>query len=393
LRSGVKTRLGLEYGAPRSRIVTDHDDFAGAPWDGPDPVRAHAETLVDWSARVEPGDRVVVRVAEGAHDLAVAVAAVLGDRGATPVFTYDSAEVSRASLRAATEEQLETPADDHALALYESADVVLSLGGTRNVAAGADVPDAKRQAHARGNAPVREARLDTDWVSTVHPTRALAQQAGMAYEAYEQFVYDAVLRDWRALAEEMQGIKERLDDASEVRLVDEDTDIRLDISGRVAVNSAASVAYDSHNLPSGEVFTAPTSAEGVVTFDVPMTIEGRRVRDVTLRFEGGEVVEQFASEGGEAVAAVLDTDDGARRLGELGLGTNEGITRPTDSILFDEKMAGTVHLALGRSYDACVPDGTGNESAVHVDLIRQMGEGSRVEVDGEVLQRDGTFVD
>jgi aminopeptidase len=373
-------------------VVTDHDDFEGTPWAGPDPVRAHAETLVDWSARVEAGDRVVVRIAEGAHDLAVAVADVLGDRGATPVFTYDSAEVSRAYVRAATDERLEAPADDHALALYEAADVVLSLGGTRNVAAQADVPDAKRQARARGDAPVREARLDTDWVSTVHPTRALAQQAGMAVEAYREFVYDAVLRDWRALADEMQRIKAHLDDAETVRIVDEDTDITLDVSGRVAVNSAASVAYDSHNLPSGEVFTAPKSADGVVTFDVPMTIEDRRVRDVTLRFADGEVVEHFASEGGEAIASVLETDDGARRLGELGLGMNEGITRPTDSILFDEKMAGTVHLALGRAYDACVPDGTGNDSAVHVDLIRRMGEGSRLEVDGEVLQRDGAFV-
>ncbi|MFB6169293.1 MAG: aminopeptidase [Haloferacaceae archaeon] len=372
--------------------MTDHDDFEGTPWAGEDPVRAHAETLVDWSARVEAGDRVVVRVAEGAHDLAVAVAETLGDRGATPVFTYDSNEVSRAYARAATADRLDEPADDHALALYESADVVLSLGGARNVAAEADVPDAKRQARARGSATAREARLDTDWVSTVHPTRALAQQAGMAYEAYERFVYDAVLRDWRALADEMQAIAERLDDAAEVRIVDENTDLRLDISGRVAVNSAASVAYDSHNLPSGEVFTAPKSADGVVTFDVPMTIENRRVREVTLRFEDGEVVEQFASEGGEAVASVLETDEGARRLGEFGIGANEGITRPTDSILFDEKMAGTVHLALGRAYDACVPGGTGNESAVHVDLIRQMGEGSRLEVDGDLLQRDGAFV-
>lgn len=389
----MKTRLGLEYGPTRQHSVTDTDDFAGAPWEGSDPVRAHAETLVDWSARVESGDRVVVRVAEGAHDLAVAVAAVLGDRGATPVFVYDSGEVSRAYLRAAAAERLADPADDHAIALYESADVVLSLGGTRNVAARADVPDATRQAHARGNAPMREARLGTDWVSTVHPTRALAQQAGMAYEAYQAFVYDAVLRDWQALAEEMAGIKTRLDSASEVRLVDEDTDLTLDIADRVAVNSAASVAYDSHNLPSGEVFTAPRSADGVVTFDVPMTVEGRQVQDVTLRFEDGEVVEQFAGEGSEAIAAVLDTDDGARRLGELGIGTNEGITRPTDSILFDEKMAGTVHLALGRAYDACVPDGTGNESAVHVDLIRRMGEGSRLEVDGEPLQRAGAFVE
>jgi len=368
------------------------DDYDRTPWDDPDPVRAHAETLVDWSARVETGDRVVVRVAEGAHDLAVAVAAALGDRGATPLFVSDSDEVARAYLRAADEAHLADPAVDHERALYDRADAVLSLRGGRNAAARADVPDAKRRADARGRAGVREARLATDWVSTVHPTRSLAQQAGMSYEAYRAFVYDAVLRDWAALAEEMAELKDRLDAASEARIVDGETDLTLDVAGRVAVNSAASVAYDSHNLPSGEVFTAPRSADGVVAFDVPMTIDGRRVRDVTLRFEDGEVVDHDAAEGAEAVASVLETDAGARRLGELGVGANEGIDRPTDSILFDEKMAGTLHLALGRAYDACVPDGTGNESAVHVDLIRWMDEGSRLELDGEVVQRDGELV-
>ncbi|MFB6159991.1 MAG: aminopeptidase [Haloferacaceae archaeon] len=354
-----------------------------------DRVREHAETLVDWSARVEAGDRVVVSVAEGAHDLAVAVAAALGERDATPIFLYDADEVSRAYLRATDEATLADPADDHELALYERADVTLRLGGGRNRAALADVPASARQASARGEKPVREARLDTDWVSTVHPTRSLAQGAGMAYEEYRDFVYDAVLRDWAALADEMAALKEVLDAGSEVRLVADDTDVRLDVEGRVAVNSAASVAYDSHNLPSGEVFTAPAGAEGEVRFDVPMTVDDRRVRNAWLRFEDGEVVDADADEGSEALESVLATDEGARRLGELGVGTNRGITRATDSILFDEKMAGTVHLALGRAYDACVPDGTGNDSAVHVDLITRMGEGSRIEVDGEVVQRDG----
>jgi aminopeptidase len=354
-----------------------------------DRVREHAETLVGWSARVESGDRVVVSVAEGAHDLAVAVAAELGERDATPVFRYDADEVARAYLRSADEATLADPADGHELALYEQADVTLRLGGGRNTTALADVPGSARRARSRGHERVREARLATDWVSTVHPTRALAQGAGMSYEAYREFVYDAVLRDWAALAEEMATLKDVLDDASEVRIVAADTDLRLDVSDRLAVNSAASVAYDSHNLPSGEVFTAPAGAEGEVCFDVPMTVEGRRVRDVQLRFEDDEVTAFDAAEGADAIESVLETDAGAHRLGELGVGMNRGITRPTDSILFDEKMAGTVHLALGRAYDACVPDGTGNDSAVHVDLITRMGEGSRVEVDGEVVQRDG----
>ncbi|MFB6281236.1 MAG: aminopeptidase [Haloferacaceae archaeon] len=356
-----------------------------------DRVRAHAETLVDWSARIDAGDRVVVSVAEGAHDLAVAVGEALGERGAAPLFVYDSDEVDRAYLRAAAPDAAGVGDPTLARSLYESADATLRLGGGRNAFAAADVPPETRQARARAAAPAREARLATDWVSTVHPTRSLAQQAGMAYEPYREFVYRAVLRDWEALAEEMSELKRILDAGREVRLVGEGTDLTMRIDGRVAVNSAASVAYDSHNLPSGEVFTAPYAAEGEVRFDVPMTVEGRRVRDVRLAFEDGEVVDHGAAVGADAIAEVLATDDGARRLGELGIGMNRGIDRATDNLLFDEKMAGTVHLALGRAYDACVPDGDANDSAVHVDLITGMDEGSRLLVDGETIQRDGRF--
>ena len=213
----------------------------------------------------------------------------------------------------------------------------------------------------------------------------------MSLEAYREFVYGAVLRDWEALAEEMAQLKDLLDDGSEVRLVDEGTDLTMSIEDRVAVNSAASVAYDSHNLPSGEVFTAPTATEGEVTFAVPMTVEGTRVRDVHLVFEDGEVVDYSAAQGEATIGDVLDTDDGARRLGELGVGMNRGVDRITDNILFDEKMGGTVHLALGRAYDACVPDGTGNDSAVHVDLITDLRESGRLAVDGETVLEDGRF--
>ena len=353
-------------------------------------IREHAETLVDWSARIEAGDDVVVSVDEGAHDLAVAVSEVLGERGANLTTVYSSEEVQRAYLRAHDEEFTEDPI--HELSLYENSDSVLSLGGGRNTAATADVPGERSQRYSRARQGIKEARLDTDWVSTVHPTRSLAQEAGMAYEAYENFVYDATVRDWEALADEMAQLKEILDDGEEVRIVNERTDLTLFVDGRSAVNSAASVAYDSHNLPSGEVFTAPYDTAGVVTFDVPMTIRGRDVRDVKLIFKDGVVVDWEAARGEDVIDEVIQTDGGSRELGELGIGMNRGIDRPTGRILFDEKMAGTVHLALGRAYDACLPEGvSGNDSAVHVDLITDMTGDSRLEIDGEVIQRDGIF--
>jgi aminopeptidase len=353
-------------------------------------VREHAEVLVDWSARVERGDDVVLSVAEGAHDLAVAVAAELGTRGANLIATYDSDEVTRAYLLAHDGEFEADPA--HERGLLENADVYLRLGGGRNTSAMADLPGETRQAYSRVREGLREARMATDWVSTVHPTRSLAQQAGMAYEEYREFAYSAILRDWEALADEMAEMKAVLDEGSEVRIEKEKTDLTMSIEGRTSVNSAASVAYDSHNLPSGEVFTAPYDTEGEVFFDVPMTINGKRLQDVSLVFEGGEVVDHSTGTNEDELTTILETDEGARRLGELGIGMNRGIDRFTDSILFDEKMGDTVHLAVGRAYDACLPDGEeGNQSAVHVDMITDMSEDSVLEVDGEVVQRNGTF--
>lgn len=355
-----------------------------------DRIHEHATVLVDWSARIEKGDNVVVSVAEGAHDLAVAVAEKLGERGANLVTTYGSGEVNRAHLRAHDGAFDNDPA--HGLALFENSDVVLSLSGGRNTAAQADVPGEQRGAYSKAHERTYEAYMDTDWVSTIHPTRSLAQQAGMSYTAYKDFVYDAILRDWKSLAGEMAGLKEMLDEGSEVHIVKEDTDLTMSIEGRTGVNSAASVVYDSHNLPSGEVFTAPYATEGEIVFDVPMTLRGTRVENVWLEFDDGEVVDHHAGRNEGIVTDILDTDDGARRLGELGIGMNRGIDCPTDSILFDEKMAQTIHLVLGRAYDACLPEGeSGNDSAVHTDLITDMSENSCFEIDGETIQRDGTF--
>lgn len=352
-------------------------------------VDEHAAVLVEWSARVDPGDNVVVGVSEGAHELAVAVNTHLGRIGANPVVTYESDEVLRAFLQAAETFEPDPP---HEAALLQEADVYLALRGGRNTTALADVPSDRRQAHARSREGVREARFATDWVATIHPTRSLAQQAGMAFEEYRDFAYAAMLRDWESLAEEMAVVKELLDDGGMVHVEGPGTDLSMAIEDRIAINSAASVAYDSHNLPSGEVFTAPVSADGEITFDVPMTINDRRVRDVWLEFQDGVVSDYDASEGAVAIEETLGTDDGAGRIGEFGVGMNRGIDRATDSILFDEKMAGTIHVALGRAYNGCLPAGvTGNQSAVHVDLITRMGERSRISVDGEVVQRNGVF--
>jgi aminopeptidase len=356
-----------------------------------DRIHEHARILVEWGACIEPDDDVVVVVSEGAHELGVAVAAQLGRVGANLVTLYDSDEISRAYLQAHNGADFEND-PDYERALYENADSVLLLRGGHNTSAKADVPGETMQAHKTANEGIREARMNTDWISTVHPNRSLAQQANMAFEEYQDFAYDAILRDWEALAEEMRRLKRLLDQGNEVRITTQETDITMSIENRTAVNSAASVRYDSHNLPSGEVFTTPEETEGTILFDVPMTFRGKRVRNVRLTFEEGEVVEYSAETNEDVLEDILTTDDGAKRLGELGIGMNRGIDRFTDSILFDEKMGDTIHLAVGRAYQSCLPENeTGNQSAVHVDMITDMGEDATLSIDGEVIQRNGTF--
>jgi aminopeptidase len=232
--------------------------------------------------------------------------------------------------------------------------------------------------------------LDSRWVLTQFPTPANAQLANMSTEAYENFVWDAIDKDWDAQREFQAQLVERLNEGSEVRIVSGDTtDVTMSIAGNVAIND-----YGRHNMPAGEVFTAPVvdSVEGAVLFDKPLYHQGREVENAFLRFEDGEVVDHAADTNEETLTEVLDTDEGARYLGELGIGTNRDIDQFTYNMLFDEKMGDTVHMAVGMAYDECVgEDNAVNESATHVDMIVDMAEDSRIEVDGEVIQRDGTF--
>jgi len=356
-------------------------------------VREHADIVVDHSLGVEAGEEVVVSMPDAAADLEVALYEALGDRGATPVSATSPLEgrtnprASRAYMRA--REEFETP--EHYRALFEAADAFVIARAYDNVAELADVDPATRGAADRANRELVDERLSKPWCLTQFPSAGNAQLAGMSLEAYENFVYDAVTKDWDAQREFQAGMVDILDEAETVRIVSGDaTDVTMRVAGNRTLND-----YGERNLPGGEVFTAPVpdSVEGEVLFDKPLYHDGREVTDAHLRFEGGEVVAHDAAENADVLAGILDTDDGARRLGELGVGMNRDIDRFTYNMLFDEKMGDTVHMAVGNAYAATVGEGNErNESAAHVDMIVDMSEDSFVEVDGEVVQRNGTFV-
>ncbi len=351
-------------------------------------VREHAEIVADHAIDLSKGDNLVVRTPPVAEEFGIALHEIAGDRGANPVYLNNSDRPERAHLRARSE-GFETP--EHLLSLYQNADATVITRGGSNLAEKTDV-DPETVANAtRAAQPVQQARLATRWCVTQHPTAAHAQLAGMSTEVYENFVYDAVTLDWEAQREFQAEMAEILDDADEVRIRSgSETDVRMSVTGNTALND-----YGENNLPGGEVFTAPVpdSVEGTVRFDKPVYRQGREVSGIKLRFEGGRV-EAYTAERNEGVLdGVFNTDEGARYLGELGIGMNRAIDRFTYNMLFDEKMGDTVHMAVGAAYEETVgKESDRNESAVHVDMIVDMTEDAVIEIDGQVVQRNGTFV-
>ncbi|MDX1747388.1 MAG: aminopeptidase, partial [Halobacteriales archaeon] len=222
-----------------------------------------------------------------------------------------------------------------------------------------------------------------------HPTPAFAQEAGMSLAGYREFVYDAMVRDWGAIDDEQERLRERVAAADELRIVAGETDVSMSVEGMVVHSDDA-----RYNLPGGEVFTAPVvdSVEGEAVFDLPVIAQGTEIEDAHLVFENGEVVEYDARTNADVLGGLLETDEGASRVGEVGIGTNGAIDRFTRNILFDEKLSGTVHLALGFAYPVTVgEDREVNESSIHLDMLIDTSEG-RIELDGEPVQEHGEFV-
>jgi aminopeptidase len=353
-------------------------------------VREHAELIVDHSTEVEAGDNVVISASSAAEDLTLALCEAVGERGGSPFHvSYRQDKTRAAFLKAVDPDDLDAP--DHELALAEAADVWIHVRANQNIADMSAVSGETMAAFRKAQLDVREEILDTTWVLTQHPAPADAQNAEMSTEEYAEFVYDAVNKDWDAQREHQSQMVEILDEGEEVHIVSGDTtDLTMSIEGMTTINDEA-----KNNLPGGEVFTAPVadSVEGEVLFDKPLVHEGSVVEDASLGFEGGEVVEHSAGKNEDVLTDILNTDEGARRLGELGIGMNRDIDRFTYNMLFDEKMGDTVHMAVGRAYEGNVGEGNErNRSAQHVDMIVDMSDESSIEVDGERVQEDGTFV-
>ncbi|HEY7350024.1 MAG TPA: aminopeptidase [Ktedonobacterales bacterium] len=364
-------------------------------------IRRWAETLTRYCLYVQPGETVVINAAPLAAPLVEEVYREILRAGGKPLPRISLPALTEITLKEASDAQLAfvSPMDE---VMAETISARLSIGSEENVRSLASVDPSRQAILQRANAASRrrfserEQQGQFKWCGTLYPTQAYAQNAGMSLGDFTEFVYEACfLNDehpaerWRALGAAQQRYVDWLKGKKRVRVLGRDTDLSLSIEGRTFINSDG-----KRNFPSGEFFTGPVedSAEGTIRYMVPSAINGRVVQDIRLRFRKGEVVEATAAQGQEFMEQMLKMDDGARRLGEFAFGNNFGITRGISNTLFDEKIGGTVHLALGSSYPET---GGQNLSALHWDMVcdlRPEAGGGEVWVDDTLFLKDGKLL-
>lgn len=356
-------------------------------------VEAYAKLLVERCIDPKPGWQVMLLSTPLARPAVDAVQRELARRGAYVLLRLDFGleRFPGIPYAWAAEAPLDLLGELASIEAYavESIDARITIEAPENTRDGSELGGERHSLVRKAVTPYykRSMSLEIPWVSCQYPTEALAQEAGMTLPQLEDFLYAAVLRDWDSERRAMERVAEQIDGAEEVRIVADGTDLRLGLSQRQAQIDDARV-----NMPGGEIFYAPVedATEGVIAYsEFPAVLDGNEVVGVRLRFEGGRVVDASAESGEDFLLATLDTDEGARVLGEFGIGCNSGIERYMKNVLFDEKMAGTIHLAIGQSYAFA---GGRNTSAVHWDMVKDLRSGGRLERDGQVVQENGRWL-
>lgn len=363
-----------------------------------DRLEALARVVVRYSTRVQPGDLCVVDAPAYCSDFLVAVSREIIRAGGHPVTRIELDGASEQFLREASTETLEwiDPASE---VVSERSDVRIVLDAEWNTRAlaSADPDRLARRSRARSGLTKRfmerGAAGELRWTVVGYPTESAAQDAGMSLHDYEELLAKTCLLDdpdpvarWEEIDLELRRVADFLGGVRDLRFVAEGTDLRMSVAGRHWFPSSG-----RENFPDGEVFTGPveTSVEGTIRFSFPAVYRSREVEGVALRFAGGEVVEATATSGQEYLRAMIAQDEGARRVGEIAFGLNKSLQEFTRSTLLDEKIGGTVHLALGASY----PETGGlNESALHWDMVCDLRSGGEVWADGRLVYRDGRFL-
>jgi aminopeptidase len=353
-----------------------------------------AAVLIHYSLEIQPGQQLAIQFDPLGEELMLVAYEEAIKAGAHVFVRARYPETEEIFLKYSSEEQLDFVSPVRKM-LIETFDALLGIGAQENTRALSNIDPARQARVAKASAPIskifmeRSASKALRWCGTEFPTNASAQEAEMSLREYQDFVYTAgklnegdPVAAWRAEGKRQQMLKEWLEKRSQVQLKGPDIDLKMSIEGR-----KFQLADGKYNFPDGEIFTAPVedSVNGWVRFKYPAIEGGREVNDVELWFEDGKVIKEQASKNQDYLTAMLNTDEGARYLGEWGIGTNYDIPKFTKNMLFDEKLGGTIHLAVGAGYPET---GAKNESGVHWDMLCDMNEGE-ITVEGDLFYKDG----
>jgi len=343
-----------------------------------------ADILVNYSIEAKPKENIWLQIAgQEGIPLAREVFKKLITIGAYPYLDIADEGVSKFFLDHANQDQLtKSPEISQYVANWAQKSIIIYA--EKNSRELAEANHEHMLTRAKAMKPIRDISMKKPWILTYFPTHAMAQDANMGYDDFVDFYFSSVLRDWKAQRKRLQKLANMMNDVEHIHIEGKDTDLTLSAKGRVFV-----IDDGKNNMPGGEVFTAPvdTSAEGHIYFNFPLLRQGKMIRDIRLWFEKGKVVKATASENEAFLLKILDTDEGARRLGEFAVGANPGITRYMYNVLFDEKIQGTIHLAVGEAYEEC---GGKNKSTIHMDIVKDMvPEGSVVKAGEKIILRNG----
>jgi aminopeptidase len=352
----------------------------------------YARLLVDYSVNVQAGEYVLVNSTPLAGELVLEVYQRILELGAHPIVNIRLPGMLETYFQHGQDVHFDRPNEFEQFE-GKRADALIQISAPENTRALSNVDPIRQRQNAIARQDIQTHILgNVKWMACQFPTNALAQEAGMSLSDYTAFMVKAVGLEhdkpneiWRERGIRQAELVTRLSKADKLEIRSEHTNLTMSVQNRTWINDDG-----QRNMPGGEVFSAPIedSVNGTVSFDIPAIAQGREVRGVKLTFKDGLVVNASAEVGEAYLHKMLETDAGAKRLGEVGIGTNYGIARATSSILFDEKMGGTVHLALGRAY---TQSGGVNQSAIHWDLITDLRNGGQLIADGEVIQDNGKF--
>ncbi|MFT4311697.1 MAG: aminopeptidase [Candidatus Woesearchaeota archaeon] len=363
-----------------SRIFIKHASFDKNMQPSPNKIEQLATKILSESVVLEKGQSILLEFGLQAKPLALILYQKLLKNGCHVHIRIGDDDFLRTYYQHVNDQVNHVSQSEQVL--YDTIDAKIVIVATENTSALCDVDPKIISQRRKVLSPHSYKVIEKQWLLCQYPTNAFAQDANMSLSEYVDFVFDAMLAPLDN--ELMKKLKQRLDQGKQVRIIGENTDLIFSIDKRTAI-----ICNGKHNLPDGEVFIAPDefSVEGHIYYDIPINFMGRIVEGISLTFEKGKVVHATAHKNQDVLHAALSVDEGASRLGEFGIGTNYSLTKPTKQILFDEKMGGTVHLAIGRAYKE---GGGKNESAIHWDMIKSLKKGKLL-IDGELIQENGTF--